>query len=403
MARRIAINFKEVKPIIVGPAGKFQATRIQRFEIPVNFPTTDVDELGNRLHVGQVTDLPEITVTFQALDVSAKLFAALAGRVWANWPTGTYVDASALGYVDVIGEIKEALSEDIAKSVHVRKGKITGFTYSYTVDGDATEEYTIQSTDKRWLKYDVIVDEFAGAAATYTLTQTPLLLKNGDKLLTVLASGVYFDEVAATPAAGEYSVSATTMTLGEAVTAANKVVAVYHANKAGANWTDTSDAAIPVAIRGKNIPVKLLANNIDRVQSITFRGTFPTTTVREMGRQEVVGYVTAPTMVEGDISVLDTDTQLVALFATGAIDPVDIELRACEFTAAGISLEVILYDPALECNLPVASGTVMKTLYVPAITITSEGHATSVGGNATQTFGFKSTAGDLRVYRGAKV
>jgi len=46
MARRIAINFKEVKPIVVGAAGAYEASRIQRFEIPITIPTTDVDELG---------------------------------------------------------------------------------------------------------------------------------------------------------------------------------------------------------------------------------------------------------------------------------------------------------------------------------------------------------------------
>ena len=60
MARRIAINFKEVKPKIVGALGVYPAGRIQRLEMPVNLPTTDVDELGNRDHAGTVTDVPEI-------------------------------------------------------------------------------------------------------------------------------------------------------------------------------------------------------------------------------------------------------------------------------------------------------------------------------------------------------
>ena len=74
MARRIAINFKEVKPRIVGALGEYPAGRIQRLEMPVNLPTTDIDELGNRDHAGTVTDIPEISITFQAMDVFIQLF-----------------------------------------------------------------------------------------------------------------------------------------------------------------------------------------------------------------------------------------------------------------------------------------------------------------------------------------
>jgi hypothetical protein len=121
-----------------------------------------------------------------------------------------------------------------------------------------------------------------------------------------------------------------------------------------------------------------------------------------MGSLDIAGYVTGVPMVEGDISVLDTDTELVALFTTGALAPADTEFRACEFTEAGITLEIRILDPATACNTPVASGTILKTIYIPEVTITSEGHSTNVGGNATQTFGFRSATGACVIYSGAK-
>jgi len=339
------------------------------------------------------------------MDVSTKLFGAMVGVTDAAWTTGTYHDVSEIKEVDLIGVIKDATAEDIAKTVIARKAKVNGFTYTYSVDGDATEEYTLQSTDKRWFKYDVVVDKFPGKTSqpyTYTLSQTPITLKNGNRLVAVKINGEYQTEVASSPTAGQYSVSGTTLTLGQSQAAGDSVVAVYHANVAGNNWADITDNTIPAAIRGKNIPVKIAANAIERVQSVTIRGTFPTTAVREMGNTEVVGYITAPTTVEGDISVLDTDLELMALFTTGSTNPADVEFRACEFTASGISLEINIYDPTTDCNLPLASGTILKTLYIPSLTITSEGHSTSVGGNATQTFGFRSTTGELRIYKGAR-
>ena len=285
--------------------------------------------------------------------------------------------------------------------MHLRKCRINGFTFTYSVDGEATEEYTAEGSDKRWLKYDVIIDTPAVAGTgPYTLSQTPIQLKNLDYLLSVIIDGIYFDEVTSGLGAGEYTYNGGTnqVTLGEAAT--SNVVLVYHANPAGTNWSDISDSTIPAAVRGKNIPVYLKANSIPRVQSLTIRGTLPVTRVEEMGNTEIVGYVTGVPMVEGDISVLDTDTELVALFATSSLAPADTEFRGCEFTASGISLLVEILNPSLACNTPSASGVVLKTIYIPQVTITSDGHSTNVGGNATQTFAFRSTTGACLIYSG---
>jgi len=400
MAKRVAIPFKEVKPVIVGATGAYEAARVQRLDMPATLPTTDIDELGNRKHAGTVTDIPEVTVTIQAMDVSAKMFAALAGLSYATWVVGTGYDINRLGDVDFIGFIKDANLEDIAKSVHVRKARVSSFTYTYSVDGEATEEYTAEGSEKRWFKYNVTVDTSIIPGVNQVITQAPIQLKNGDKLLSVIVDGVYFDEVVGVPAAGEYSIAGLNITLGTA--AVSYTVMVYHANPVGLVWSDISDITVPAAVRGKSIPVYLKANNIPRVQSVTIRGTLPVTRVEEMGNLDVVGYVTQVPTVEGDLSVLDTDTELIALFATGQLNPVDVEFRACEFTASGISLEIILYDTASGCSTPLASGVVLKTIYIPAITVTSEGHSTSVGGNATQTFGFKSTDAQCLIYKGLK-
>lgn len=400
MAKRKAISFKEVKPIIVGPIGKYEAARVQRLDIPTNLPTTDIDELGNPYHAGTVTDIPEVTMTFQAMDVSVKLFAALTGTNPAAYPP-TGVDVSKIGYIDLIADIADEDMADIAKSLICREAKVTGFTYTYSVDGEATEEYTAQGSDKRWFRYNIVVDKFTTpGTGPFTLSQTPIRLKSGNYVISVIADGQYLTEVSGTPAAGQYSYSAGAITLGSAIS--QQVVAVYHAQVAGDNWTNILDNTIPAAVRGKNIPVKIAANNIPRVQSVTIRGTFPTTTIREMGTPTIVGYVTGPTNVEGDISVNDTDTELIALFTTGSLNPADTEFQVCEMTASGISLEINIYDPLTSCSLPLASGTILKTIYIPSLTITSEGHTTNVGGQAVQTFGFRSTTGACIIYSGAR-
>jgi hypothetical protein len=395
MAKRTNLPFKDLALKIVGPNGAFVASRVQRFEINTNFPSNDIDELGNSNHAGVTTGTPEVTTTFQAMDVSVKIFQALTGSA-EPYPAGG-VSITQLGDIDVIGQIKDEKLVDLVKLVHGKKLKITGFTYTYTVDGEATEEYTASGSEKRWFKRDVVVDKFTNLSTTYTLTQTPVVLKNGNYALSVIVDGVYFDEVVAAPEAGQYSISGATLTLPAAPTA--KVVVVYQADVTASTWESVVDNTIPVGIRGKNIPVTIGVNDIKRVQSITIRGQFPNQKVEEMGNTSVVGYATQVPQVTGDITVLDTDTELVALLTTGEINPSGVaEFNVCEYTASGLALTVELHDPSDKCG---TAGSVVKTVYIPNITVTSEGHTTQVGQNAQQTFGFKSSTAELIVYSGA--
>lgn len=398
MAKRLAIPFKEIAMKAVGPRDAYLVARVQRLDMPTNIPTTDIDELGNYLHAGTTQDQPEVSATFQLFDVSIKAFSALTGTDPAAYP-GAGVEIEALGEIDLIGIVKDADVSDIVKSVHLRRCQIDSFTYTYTVDGDSTEEYTAVGSKKRWFKNDVVVDTFATPTSPETLSQTPIQLKNGDYLLTWRVEGTYFDEVAAAPSDEEYAVAGTTVTFDDAGSPAY-AVASYHANPAGDNWSYIADATIPAAIRGRDVDILIGANDILRVQSVTVRGTFPSEAVREMGNRSIVGYITQVPQVTGDISVMDTDTELIALFTTGNPTSSDTEFDICELTASGIDLEVKLLDPAADCFDE--SQTVLKTVYIPEITITSEGHTSNVGGNVTQTFGFRSDLGQCIIYSGAR-
>jgi len=365
-------------------------------------PTTNVQELGNPLLAGQTTDIPEVTATFQAMDVSVKVFATLTGNDPAAYPVNG-VSITDLGEVDLIGIVKDKSIADYVKSIHLQKAQVTGFTFTYSVDGESTEEYTVSAAEKRWFKHDIVVRTFSAVASpTAALAYNPPALKNGEYCLSVILDGDYLEEVTGAPASGEYSYNTVTQQVHFSPLG-TRLVVVYHVDTGLNNWSDVSDSTIPAAVRGKNVPVRITASGvttaIDRVQSVTIRGTFPNTVVKEMGNLSVVGTVIQVPEVTGDITVLDTDLELIALFATGDIDNADVEYRSCEFTASGISLEVQIQDPTEGCGVGVA--TVLKAVYIPSLTLTSEGHTTNVGGNASQTFAFKSTDSQCVVYSGA--
>lgn len=393
MAERLAIPSKEVQLVVVGPRDSFKASRIQRVSLNTEQQIDTKDELGNRQHVGNVKDTPNITLTFSAFDVSIKIFAALTGTDPNAYP-GTGVDIQNLSEIDAILQVKDATVEDYVKTIHGHKLQVRDFTFNYAVDGDSTEEYTAIGSSRRYLKYDVIVDKFA-TGTSFTLSQTPIQLKNGNYALSVVVDGEYVTEVSGAPATGEYRVVGTTLTTGDS--AAAQVLAVYHANPAGTNWTDVSDALIPIAIRGKDVKIEIAANSISRVQSVSINGNLNVTAVKELGNRDVVGYQRQVPTIEGTITVLDTDTDLISLLSEGTIGSgMEWQPGDANCATTPLELKIELVDPCDEIGAP----TVLKTVLLPEITITSDGYTSNVNDNATVTFGFRSEDAQCIVYSG---
>ena len=394
MAKRLAIPSKELAFRVVGPVDSFFVTRAQRFSMDTDVPTTNVDELGSAQHAGTVTDQPAITMTFSAFDVSIKVFSVLTGTDAAAYP-GAGVDIESLSEVDVILYVKDASVADYVKSAHARRLQIRDFTYSYSVTGESTEDYTGVGSEKRWFKNDVMVDKFTTGTTSFTLTETPIQLKNGNYVLSFVLDGEYLEEVASGPATGEFSVSGVTVTTFDSRVA--QALAVYHANPAGTAWTDVGDSTIPAAVRGQDVKITILTNDIPRVQSVTINGTLNSTPVREMGNRVVVGYQSQVPTVDGTITVLDTDTELIDLFLNQSIASGDTEFELTSACAvSGLDLQITLYDP---CDTTV-SGVALKTVKVPNLRITGDSYTINVNENAQQVFNWQSETAQCIVYEG---
>jgi hypothetical protein len=116
-----------------------------------------------------------------------------------------------------------------------------------------------------------------------------------------------------------------------------------------------------------------------------------------MGNRVVVGYQSQVPTVEGSITVLDTDTELIDLFLNQSIASGDTEF---ELTAAcavsGLDLQITLYDP---CDTTI-SGTPMKTIKVPNLRVTGDSYTINVNENAQQVFNWQSETAQCIVYEG---
>jgi len=395
MAKRLAIPSKETQLHIVGPKDVFKASRVQRLSLGTDIPATTVDEIGNSLHVGDTKDTPNVTLTFSAFDTSIKIFSAMTGNNPAAYPVSG-VDISQLGQIDAILFTKSADIADYVKSGHAKRLQIRDFSFSYTVDGEATEDYTAVGSERRWLKNDVIVDKFSTGTG-FTSTQIPIQLKNANYGLSCIVDGAYLDEVSGAPAAGEYRFTvAKALTLG--VAAASQVILVYHSSPTGTNWSDISDDTIPAAIKGKDVGVQILANDIPRVQSITLNGNLNTQPVKELGNRNITGYQRQIPTIDGTITVLDTDTELISLLTVGTLSGADVEWQPGEgCTSVDLSLKIELMDP---CDTE-SPYTVLKTVYLPSISITGDNYTQNVNNNAQVVFNFKSADAQCIVYSGA--
>jgi len=385
MAKRVAVPFKDTKLRIVGPSGDFFAHRVQRLDIPVNMPSTTINELGNPKHAGIITDVPEVTATVQAFDVSHKIFSYLTGYDPNDYPAEG-VDIENLKNCDLIAYIRQADVAEHLKCIHAKYMMVTDFTYTYSVDGESTEEYSFGGSEKRYFANDVIVDSGNLTAGACELTYNPKQLKNEDYVISMIVDGEWLKE------GDNYSVSGKDVTVSGGTT--EYYLAVYHTLSGVMNWTNITDATVPPAIRGKNIPIEIGTNHMYRVQSVTIRGTYPNTKILEMGNTSVVGYIVDPPDITGDISVMDTDNEMVALLTTGDKDSTDGEWGVDEYDTQKLQLDIIIKDPA-------DPDTVLKTVRVPYIRVTSDGTTSNVGGQMTATFSFTSDDAQCIVYSGS--
>lgn len=392
MARRLAIPSKEIQLQLVNGLGANVAARIQRLDFNTDIPSTTIDQLGSAAHVGDAKDTPNVTCTFSAFDVGVELFAALTNTDPDAYP-GTGVDIGSLSEVDVIAYIKSATNDDYVKGAHMKRMAVRDFTFNYSVDGEATEDYTVVGSEKRWFSKNIQVDSFTTGTTSFSLTATPIVLRNGNKALSVLLDNEYLTEVASGPSEGEYSISGTTVTTGD--TMVSNCVVVYQSDFAGDEWTDVPIVGMPAAIRGKDIPVEIAAASIPRVQSVTINGTLNSEPVKEMGNPNIVGYVSQVPEVTGSITVLDTDTELISLLMYG-VTASGTEYQpgiGCSDTA--VPLEIKMFDPCDDTSQ-------VKTVYLDGITIVGDAYTSNVNQNASQTFNWKSSTGHCVVYSGAK-
>jgi hypothetical protein len=390
LVKRARIHSRDLQPQIATPKALFAAARVQRFDWPENLPTTAIDEIGRKLHVGTTQETPDVTVTVEAFDVSHNTFSYLTGYTPGTFP---FSGASVTEFknVDIIGQIKDGntSSTNILSALYVKRAIVTGMDASFGVTANSSVTYTFGASNKKEFKSPVFYDNFTVAASGVTLSHTPTWLPRTsgytiDAYVTGVNGTAYMDE------GTDYTVAGTAVTLLNP-TVGDVVWFTYCSTFTPVTFLGLDDVA-PAAIQGKYVPLTISVSKIPRVQSATIRAAFNAEKILEMGGLgKPVGYEANTPNVTGDISVLKTDTDLINLVTGQSLTSIEGDM---EYAVTNLPLKIQLKNPA-------NPNQTLLTYYVPSITFTSESDSSQVNQSMQQTFGWESATGELFVISGA--
>ena len=117
-----------------------------------------------------------------------------------------------------------------------------------------------------------------------------------------------------------------------------------------------------------------------------------------MGTRSIVGYQSQVPSVEGTLTVLDTDMELIDLLTYGSIASGETEFQPGVVSSGGtLALEVTLMDP----DDVSVSGIILKTIQIPDVEIVGDSYSVTVNDNASQEFRWKSATAECIVFEGA--
>ncbi len=406
---RVSIPFKEVGLDAITFAGRTRLGRVQRADINMNIPTTTVQELGSDKQVGKIFDLPEVSVTVSAIDVGARTSFILAGENWAAAASGTYIEAQDITYACLVETFKSQTTDDIVRSLYVPGAKLSRFSLNYSVNGDATEEFTFDATDRRWLKYDVAVASgVISASGTLTLSPAARLLKNGNYYLSAFASGTGYltDEAFVSSTANSVTFDTTV------VAASTPVVVTYHTDLSN-QWDYTYEYAHvppdytpapdqPIGVRGWGVEVYLVKSGqanekMYRGQTLTLQAQYPQTRVNELGNQSAVGYTQGIPEVTGTFEALQHDFRLLEIMSGDDGSSAD-NWEPDDLGSGNWGLEVRIWRR----NADRTNTQPEKTVFIPKLDITQENNGAQVGQDSRVTYNISSRDGKVYMYKGSR-
>jgi len=390
--------------------------RIQSLGCNGEIPFEEIKELGNPAIVAVVKDIPNVTIDTEAFDVNCELVTLLQGGDphAATPPTTFNINTDSFRAINFLFPVKEETTTTVLKTCGIGAARLTSLKYGYSVDGNATEGMSFSADNKFWADNSAAYEGFTQSATPVTIFDLDEATYGGTvewgtnkRTFSVSVNGVRKKEGTSgqvTAGTADFYISPGTggggadqLIFGTAPSVSAYIDVIYPCvtTQVFASGVHEGSTTYPGAIRGKNIRLEINAAQMYRVQSVNINVEFPNTTIKELGNTMAVGTILDIPTVSGDISVLDRDGDFFARLC-GETSLVDAKGVSLEDFSDTLPLEIKMYDPD-------DNSTILKTVYLPKISITSEGHSSRVGEQLTQTFNFQLAAGEVaKIYRGPR-
>jgi hypothetical protein len=296
----------------------------------VNLPVETIREVGNRQVVDKITQEPDFSFSIQSFNVGTELMAFLTGKSGtgaasgsgpgATDPEGTEYNWLDCGFVNIASPWKNPAtgSAGIVEAGHLIPGYYpTKYSLSFGVTDNAQQTAELSGGSFFYAKAAPREEKFEGNGATTAFETTDVTVhyrKGGSEGTTfrdvfgVLVGGVLMTEgIDYTVTGGNGSKAKIEFTVAPANKADIRCCYFTSAEKSFPQSVHASSQVVPGAVRGRNIVIKVAGTRLGGVQTFTLEATVEGEVEREMGTEDVIGYVVNGTDCNGTATVRAKD------------------------------------------------------------------------------------------------
>lgn len=382
---------------------EYMVTRLQTGNWDQETTDEDIEEIGNPGIVETVIDpVVPSTVTLNTNDWgSTDLLAQLMGTE-AGVDTGQtlpYDGAAAnrndwlvdeaqvkVAKVDMLVRVRNSDDLSLESSVWIPNCQIQTINWSYSVDGNATENVTLRGdTDRHFIvNYRQATVEIGtwASATTFDVTTDGA---NHTELYYSVNGTIYDDTTVTSWVTGTVTITAPALVTGD------RIRFFFYLTSADDDFTELDTSGIG-AIKAPYVVIGLgddtfitSASKTLRLQSVDVNVNITREDIKEIGSQDLVGSPQKKQDVTIDATILEEDMENLAKImgvSAGDYTTGDVDFRLQDAVGNFSDLFVKIYDDATQTNL-------LKTLECTELALLSNPFTQDVGANGQYTLNFK--------------
>ena len=404
----------------------YPVIRAQRVSLAPNFNTTEITEIGSDSIIESIPDTITTQVTIETNSIgNIDLFQKMMGETAASPRlSGTAANTGTITQADfenAITDVTMAIREQgtFRRSIYIPNCYLTSFDFSYSVDGVATENYSLLG-DVDYDAYHAWKDVHVYIGSYSSITSTTGFVISGTNALAGNYAGLQASVNNIVVATGSQITIATSGnnthvywsgTVSSGVASGDRFRLVSYKSTADDFTTKLSAAGLGVpgyaGIFGRQVKIYLgdstvTAADVDkmlRVQSVTINGDLSREELKELGNSRIVNKrLNTPLRLTCSVDVAESDLEHYAKLI-GSQDSVWTTFSGIKYAdgAGGLLMNTsqIGRNAKLIVNIYKERTdnptTIMKTITMSGLYMTSKSRDASATARGTVSIGFQGS------------